>query len=213
MSVALETRAAAGEALPNRRTVLVVDDFDLVRWGFRSLIGSRPWVERCLTAASGAEACDLTKRYEPHVAIVNLVIGDQYGIELASELRAACARTRILFMCGNRRLSGRAARAAGGSGVMTKSMSVEEILRAVRLIADGGTMFLGRGQPSGIALTAREHAILERIAVGDTNREIGSRLHFSANTVKQHTSQIYRKLGVRNRAEAVHRGQELGLLG
>ena len=67
----------------------------------------------------------------------------------------------------------------------------------------------GDGEP---ALTQRERDVLAGIATGATNREIAAQLHLSPHTVKEHTSAVYRKLGVRNRAEAVQRAQRLGLL-
>jgi two-component system response regulator DesR len=64
----------------------------------------------------------------------------------------------------------------------------------------------------GILLSVREREVLERVAGGETNREIAEALHLSPHTVKEHTSALYRKLDVRNRAEAVQRAQRLGLL-
>jgi two-component system response regulator DesR len=61
---------------PQRLRVLVVDDHDVVHWGFRLMLTQQPWVERCLTARSGEEAMTLTNRYRPHVALVDLFLGE-----------------------------------------------------------------------------------------------------------------------------------------
>jgi two-component system response regulator DesR len=71
-----------------RLRVLVVDDHDVVHWGFRLMLGQQPWVERCLSARNSHEAVELTKRYEPHVAVVDLFVGEESGPRSAS----ACAR-------------------------------------------------------------------------------------------------------------------------
>jgi two-component system response regulator DesR len=74
------------------------------------------------------------------------------------------------------------------------------------------TMFEPESEESSAALSDREREVLNLIATGATNREIASRLFLSPYTIKEHTSAVYRKLDVRNRAEAVQRGQRLGLL-
>jgi ATP/maltotriose-dependent transcriptional regulator MalT len=74
------------------------------------------------------------------------------------------------------------------------------------------TVFEPASEPAGPPLSDREREVLTHIAAGETNREIGERLHLSPHTVKEHTSALYRKLGVRNRAGAVQRAQRLGLL-
>ena len=67
--------------------MLVVDDHDVVHWGFRLLLTEQPWVERCLTASSQDEALDLARRYEPHVALVDLFLGEESGAELCEAIR------------------------------------------------------------------------------------------------------------------------------
>jgi CheY-like chemotaxis protein len=73
---------------PERRLrILVVDDHDVVHWGFRLLLTQQPWVERCLSARTGAEALALTRRFEPHVALVDLFVGEESGAEICEMLR------------------------------------------------------------------------------------------------------------------------------
>lgn len=194
-----------------RLRLLVVDDHEVVHWGLRALLGAQPWVERCLAAHDGPEALTLAERYEPNVALIDLFVGSESGAEICQRLRAVSPQTRVLFISGAGRISAAAARAAGASGFISKDWSAPEVADAVRRVAAGGTVFeAGEGeQPLG--LSAREREVLALIATGATNAEIAARLFLSPHTVKEHTSALYRKLGVRNRAQAVQQGQRIGL--
>ncbi|MGI8507603.1 MAG: response regulator transcription factor [Solirubrobacteraceae bacterium] len=202
------------ERSPERLSVLVVDDHDVVHWGFRLMLTQQPWVERCLSAHSGGEALALAVRYQPHVALVDLFIGEESGAEVCERLRAAEPGTRVLLFSGAGEISPRAARAAGASGFAYKDWPARRIAGAVRLVGLGGTVFepLPRVSQGALGLSERERAVLELISSGATNPEIGAALHLSKHTVKEHSSALYRKLGVRNRTEAVQRAQRLGLL-
>jgi DNA-binding NarL/FixJ family response regulator len=191
--------------------LLVVDDHDVVHWGFRLMLGSQPWVERCLAARSGEEALELTRRYTPHVALVDLFVGAESGAELCGRLRETSPAMRVLLISGAGRISERAARAAGAAGFVAKDSPAAELAAAVRRVGAGGSAFEGAA-PVGPPLSVREREVLERIASGDTNPEIAVALHLSPHTVKEHTSSLYRRLGVRGRAEAVREAQRLGLL-
>ena len=81
------------------------------------------------------------------------------------------------------------------------------------MVALGMEVFGPQPEQGGPRLTSREREVLVEVASGATNREIGERLYLSPHTVKEHTSSIYRKLHVRNRAEAVQHAQRLGLIG
>jgi two-component system response regulator DesR len=103
------------------------------------------------------------------------------------------------------------ARRAGASGFVSKDLGAGDIVKAVRMVALGMEVF-GRGEEQAGPLSGREREVVGLIAAGATNREIAQRLYLSPHTVKEHTSAIYRKLGVRNRAEAVKRAQRLGII-
>ena len=197
---------------PERMCVLVVDDHDVVHWGFRLMLTQQPWVARCLSAHSGTEALKLARRYSPHVALVDLFIGTESGAEICEQLRAAEPNTRVLLFSGAGEISPNAARAAGASGFAYKHWPARRIATAVKLVGLGKTVFERDDQAGALGLTERERAVLELIASGSTNPEIADALHLSKHTVKEHTSALYRKLQVRNRAEAVQRAQRLGLL-
>ena len=192
--------------------VLVVDDHDVVHWGFRVLLGEQPWVERCLAARTGSEALALTRTFEPHVALVDLFLSDESGAELCASIRKGSPATRVLLISGAGRMSPAAARAAGASGFVSKDLEAAEIAAAVRMVGLGMTMFAPKADQPAPLLSEREREVLDLIAAGSTNREIAQRLYLSPHTVKEHTSALYRKLRARNRAEAVQRAQRIGLL-
>ena len=192
--------------------VLVVDDHDVVHWGFRVLLGQQPWVERCLAARTGEEALALVRRYEPHVALVDLFLAGESGADVCAAIRAESPRTRVLLISGAGRMSPAAAKAAGASGFVSKDLDAIEVARAVRMVGQGMTLFSLKADQPAPLLSEREREVLELISAGSTNREIAERLYLSPHTVKEHTSALYRKLGARNRAEAVQLAQRIGLL-
>ncbi len=193
--------------------VLVVDDHDVVHWGFRVLLGEQPWVQRCLAARTGAEAIELTRAFRPHVALVDLFLAGESGADVCESIRATSPATRVLLISGAGRMSAAAARAAGASGFVSKDWQAHEIANAVRMVGLGMTLFAPKADQPAPLLSEREREVLDLIAAGSTNREIAERLYLSPHTVKEHTSALYRKLGARNRTEAVQRAQRIGLLG
>jgi DNA-binding NarL/FixJ family response regulator len=196
---------------PERLRVLVVDDHEVVHWGFRLMLTQQPWVERCLIARSGKEALALGARYNPHVAVVDLFIGEESGAEICAQLRASVPKTRVLLFSGAGDISPHAARAAGASGFAHKDWPARRIAAAIHAVGLGKTTFERHERPTALGLSDRERAVLALMASGATNPEIAVKLHLSKHTIKEHTSAVYRKLGVRNRTEAVDRAQRLGL--
>jgi two-component system response regulator DesR len=205
------SRLATG-GTDRRLRVLIVDDHEVVHWGFRLMLGEQPWVERCLSARNAAEALALATRYEPHVALVDLFVGQESGAEISERLRSASPITSVLLISGAGRISPNAARAAGAAGFISKDWPAADIAGAVRMVGLGMTVFRPHEAPQGPPLSEREREVLGAIASGATNREIAGELFLSPHTVKEHTSSLYRKLGVRNRAEAVQKAQRLGLI-
>ena len=191
--------------------VLVVDDHDVVQWGFRLLLEKQSWVERCLAASGGEEAVEVCRRLHPEVALVDMLLGPESGAEVCEEIREVSPGTRVLLISGAGALSPNVARSAGASGFISKDWSAVDVVKAVRMVSLGSEVF---ADPAALEspLSEREQEVLALIATGSTNKEIASRLHLSPHTVKEHTSAIYRKLGVRNRAEATRQAQRLRIL-
>jgi DNA-binding NarL/FixJ family response regulator len=193
--------------------VLVVDDHDVVHWGFRVLLGEQPWVQRCLAARSGAEALEVLRTFPADVALVDLFLVGESGADVCAAIRRESPSTRVLLISGAGRMSPAAARAAGASGFVSKDWEAREVARAVRMVGVGMTVFEPTAEQPVPLLSEREREVLDLIARGSTNREIAESLFLSPHTVKEHTSALYRKLQARNRAEAVQRAQRIGLLG
>jgi len=203
-------RIASGSG-DRKLRVLVVDDHEVVHWGLRLMLGEQPWVERCVSARNFEEALALTRRYQPHVALVDLFVGQESGAEICERLRAERPPPNVLLISGAGRINPTAARAAGAAGFISKDWPAADIAGAVRMVGLGMTVFRPNEAPAGPPLTEREREVLDLIAGGSTNREIAEQLFLSPHTVKEHTSSLYRKLQVRNRAEAVQKAQRLGL--
>jgi two-component system response regulator DesR len=197
---------------PQRLRVLVVDDHDIVHWGFRLMLSQHQWVERCVGARSGHRALDLARRYRPHVALVELFVDGQSGVEICERLRAAVSVTRVLLISGRDTIAPSAAREAGASGFASKDWRANDITAAVRMVGLGQTAFRAQERPTAVALSRRERQVLELIAAGSTNAQIAGALCLSTDTIKEHASRLYRKLRARNRTDAVQRALRLGLL-
>jgi two-component system response regulator DesR len=194
--------------------VLVVDDHDVVHWGFRVLLGRQPWVTDCRVAGGGSEAVRVASEMKPDVALVDLLLGEDSGAEVCEEVTRVSPGTKVLLISGAGSISPSVARAAGASGFISKDWSAADVVKAVRMVSLGTEVFSeGPESRTEEALSEREREVLGLIAGGATNREAGEQLHLSPHTIKDHTTAIYRKLGVRNRAEAVRRAQDLQLLG
>jgi len=196
------------------RRILIVDDHEMVRVGLRALLVNESWVSRCLGAGSLERSLELVERYSPHVALVDLFVGEESGIEYGRALRAAQPSMPVVLMSGAGTVSPAVARAAGASGFILKSWPTAAVLRAVRQVCSGGQAFAsGSASTPTARLTPREEDVLRHVVHGSSNVEIAKALYLSRHTVKQHTSALYKKLGVRNRAEAASRAQQLGIVG
>jgi DNA-binding NarL/FixJ family response regulator len=205
--------SAGTGAAAERLRVLVVDDQEVVQWGFKTLLARRTWVESYSAVSTADEALEVAARERPHVALVCEAVGAESGADITRRLAEVSPQTRVLLMVTSGRVSVRAARAAGASGFVPKHWPAQDIANAARMVGLGMTVFAPDAESDGAVLSDRERQVLEMIAAGATNREIAGRLRISAHTVKDHTSALYRKIGARNRAQAILRAQRLGILG
>src|SRR2546423_3772999 len=105
-----------------------------------------------------------------------------------------------------------AARDVGALGIRPKDWAIHDIAGAARMVGLGMTLFAPVAQARSGLLSERELEVLDLIGAGRTNKEIADKLYLSPHTVKDHTRALYRKIGARNRAEAILRAQRLGLL-
>ncbi len=195
--------------------IMIVDDHDVVHWGFRLMLSDLPWIERSFSARNRAEAVELGRRFKPEVALIDLFVGEESGPEICERLLGAVPGIKVLLISGAGRISSNAVRACGAVGFVPKSWRAADVARAIRMVALGMSIIESDAEPAGAntpVLTRREQEVLRLVAGGATNREIAESLHLSPHTVKEYASTLYRKLDARNRAEAVQRAQRLGVL-
>jgi DNA-binding NarL/FixJ family response regulator len=210
--------------------VLIADDQPLIRGGFRLVVGGRPDFELVGEAEDGGQAVELALRLEPDVILMDVRMPDVDGVEATRRLVAAGSRARILILTTfDLDEYVYASIQAGASGFLLKDVTPDELADAIRVVAAGNSLFgptatrrlLERfaGRPGAREapwideLTEREREILQLLASGLSNAEMAQHLHVSETTVKTHISAVLRKLGVRDRVQAVIAAYEAGLAG
>lgn len=211
--------------------VLLVDDQALVRTGFRMILGAQPDLRVLGEAADGDTAVARAAELAPDVVLMDIHMPGLDGIAATERITAHRPDTRILVLT-TFELDEYvvAALRAGASGFLTKDVTPEELVDAVRVVHRGeavvapklltrllGTLLTpaapGPRVPDGLAaLTDREREVLTLIARGLSNTEIADTLGVSGSTVKNHVTSLFAKLGVRDRAQAVIVAYESGLI-
>jgi DNA-binding NarL/FixJ family response regulator len=211
---------------------LVADDQEVVRAGFSALLDTQPDVAVVASASDGAEAVRLSNEHSPDVVLMDVRMPLLDGIEATRQICGGDGdRPRILILTTfDLDEYVYDALQAGASGFLLKDAPAETLFEAVRVIAGGEALLAPavtrrliaefarlrprpQAPPNGLdALTPRETEILGLIAEGLSNREIALRLVLSDETVKTHVSHVLRKLGLRDRAQAVVVAYESGLV-
>jgi len=208
--------------------ILIADDHPLFRDGMHGLLDSVPDTEVVGEAATGDEAMALAASLQPDVILMDIKMPGINGIQATREIVHTSPHIGILVVTMlEDDDSVFAAMRAGACGYLLKGANQAEILRAIRAVANGEAIFgpsiarrlLGffaatrRTVPPRIfpELTEREGEILALIAQGRSNEEIAEQLSLSLKTVRNHVSNIFSKLQVADRAQAVIRAREAGL--
>ena len=211
--------------------VVLADDQALVRGGFRMIIDARPDMEVVGEAGNGAEAVEIVGRLQPEVVLMDVRMPEVDGIEATRRIVASGGPTRVIVLTTyDVDDSVFAALRAGASGFMLKDVRPAELVEAIRVVAQGDALlapsvtrrlldrFAGSlpGEaavlPDLAELTEREAEVLRLVALALSNAEIAERLVVSEATVKTHVSSILRKLGLRDRVQAVVLAYDLGLV-
>jgi DNA-binding NarL/FixJ family response regulator len=211
---------------------LVADDQQAVRAGFAALLETQADITVVATAANGEEAVNLTRKHRPDIVLMDIRMPVQDGIAATTQICATSdAGPRVLVLTTfDLDEYVYDALQAGASGFLLKDAPPETLFEAVRVVAAGDAL-LAPGitrrliaefarlrppqhtRPEDLdALTRREIEILGLVAAGLSNQEIADRLVLSNETVKTHVSHILRKLGLRDRAQAVVAAYESGLV-
>jgi DNA-binding NarL/FixJ family response regulator len=209
--------------------LLVVDDHTLFREGLIALLRAAPDTEVVGAAGTGGEALDRLDDVCPDVVLMDIMMPDMNGIEVTRRLRAADPDIGVVMLTmleDDDSLF--AAMCAGARGYILKGADTGEVLRTVRAVGRGEALFgpaiarrltgffqhvEGRGLSVSPFphLTDRVREVLDLIATGLDNQRIAARLHISGKTVSNHISNIFAKLHVADRAQAIVTAREAGL--
>jgi len=220
-------------AAPRRIRVLLVDDQAMVRGGFRMILEAEDDLDVVGEAADGAAAIEAVRRLRPDVVLMDIQMAGMDGLEATRRIvggpDGATTRVVILTTFEVDAYVFEAIR-SGASGFVLKNAPPEDLVGAVRAVADGGALLAptvtrrlieafvaatpappsDRGPLAG--LTEREREVLVLVARGLTNAEIADRLVVGEATVKTHVSNVLSKLGLRDRVQAVVFAYESGLV-
>jgi DNA-binding NarL/FixJ family response regulator len=213
----------------NSVRVVIADDQHLVRTGLRMILSAEEDIEVVGEAADGAEALDVCARERPDVVLMDVRMPRVDGIDATRALTAEPDAPRVLMLT-TFDLDDVVydALRSGASGFLLKDAPEERLTTAIRVVAEGGSLFAPsvtrrlieefarrderRPVPSLDALTDRETEVLRHVARGLSNAEIATELFVSENTVKTHVARMLMKLGLRDRVQAVVLAYESGLV-
>jgi len=202
----------------NATRVLICDDHEVVRERLRTLLSRRPEIAVVGEAGTMQEAIDAAAKAKPDVVIMDVRLPDGSGVEACRAIREARPETHVIMLTSyadDEALF--ASIIAGASGYLLKQTRGQAVVDAIQAVAQGRSLLdpdvtgkvlervrQGREQedPQLASLTEQERKVLEQLAEGRTNREIGATLFLSEKTVKNYVSRILDKLGLARRAEA-----------
>ncbi|GAB3936071.1 response regulator transcription factor [Kribbella albertanoniae] len=216
-------------------TVLVVDDQELQRYGFRMLLESLPETEAVGEAAHGAAAVRMAAELRPDVVLMDIRMPGMDGIEATRRIVASGGRSRVLVLTTfDLDEYAHSALRAGASGFLLKDARPAELLAGIRAVAQGDAVIApaltrrllqeftdqlrprrttdSAEDPRLSQLTDREREILIAVGKGWTNGEIAARFVLSESTVKTHVGRVLAKIGARDRIQAVIFAYDLGLV-
>ncbi len=222
--------------------VLIADDHDVVREGLKTFLSLDAELEVIGTVANGKEAIEFAEKVMPDVVLMDLDMPEVDGYAATTELRRRYPGLQVLILTATLEPQTIThALQAGASGYLTKNMDSEALCRAVKSAANSQVVFspqaasmlagasnnkpaidpetkiipsvtVRAGRESNEILTNRENEVLQLLAEGSTNKEIGYRLGLSERTIKVHVSVIMAKLNAQSRTQAVLLAARLGML-
>ena len=196
--------------------LLIIDDHAVVREGLEAMLGAAPGFERIATAASTEEALPICESLRPHVVLLDLRMPGSDGFNALEIIHQRWPNIRVLILSASATAAEVSlARRNGAAGYLSKSADRATLTDAIRSVARGAVVFSQDATPSASscpALSARELEVLRHLGRGLSNQELGRVLGISPETVKSHIKSIFHKLGVADRAEAIARAYDFGLL-
>lgn len=210
-----------------RIRVAIADDHPVVLAGIRALLQAAPEIDLVGEARDGAAALRLVTAERPDVAVVDISMPEMNGLELARGIAAAVPEARVIALTLHEdRAYVQRMLDAGARGYLLKRSAAEDLVRAVRAVAEGGvyldpavagkvlaeTAATAKAADADAALSPREAEVLRFTARGFSNKEIALRFDVSVKTIETHRSRAADKLGLRSRAEIVRYAAAKGWL-
>jgi DNA-binding NarL/FixJ family response regulator len=208
--------------------VLLVDDQDLVRAGFRVILGMEDDIEVVGEAGDGLIAVDLAGQLQPDVVLMDVQMPGVDGLEATRRILGSMDTKVVILTTFDREDYLFEALRAGASGFLLKNASPEDLVEAVRIVARGDALLSPEVTRRVVArfssaappvpahrppeLTDREFEVLVKLARGASNAEIANDLYLGETTVKTHVSRVLTKLGLRDRTHAVVFAYENGIV-
>ena len=204
--------------------VLIIEDHQVVAEGLAALINDQKDMKVVGQAGTVAESIGLAAELKPDLVLVDFRLTDGTGADAATAIRQLRPETKLIFLTREDSDAARfAALEAGASGFIHKSRAAQEVVDAIRTVADGGNLFTPRGIAQLLnsrreieaqleRLTAREKEVLRLMAEGIASRDIASKLGISYTTVRTHIRSLGSKLAVHSKLEAIVKARELALV-
>ncbi len=191
-------------------TVLLVDDHQLVRKGFRRILEDDPDIQVIGEAGSGVDAIQMAEKFAPRVVVMDMAMPGLDGVQATREILKKAPTTAILILSMYAEENYiRNAFEAGAKGYLLKNAIEVDLTEAVKTVASGrryaSGLKPGEGQPADgfEMLTQREKQVLQLIAQGNSNKEIAAMLQLSVNTVSVHRANLMEALNIHRTAELV----------
>jgi two-component system response regulator NreC len=203
--------------------VLLVDDHELLRAGLRSRLEQEPGIEVVGEADSAERALVLARALQPNLVLLDLLLPRRNGFEAIPEIMRVAPDARVIVISSQTAASSvRRALTAGAVGYVPKRASDRELVAAIQQVSSGSryvdpeigaTLVVDTVAAALEDLSERERDVLQLLALGYTNQEIGKKLYISVRTVDTHRAHIMRKLRLETRAELVLFALAHGLIG